>query len=242
MYRASEYAQAFGGVRGLGILSDAAGNDRYEILPVNSDGIRDPSRTTSMGQGIGSGLRPQAAGGIGLLWDGGGRDEYHADLFAQGVGYWYAVGALVDIGGGNDNYTAYHYVQGAGIHLSVGALYDDGGSDRYMAWYVAQGCGHDLSVGALYDESGNDIYASYGLSQGAGSTNGLGLLCDGGGRDAYMGVARMSGEGDAWYQARLREFGSLGFLIDLGGDDYYATGAFNRSVWFKGEHGLGVDE
>ena len=134
-------------------------------------------------------------------------------------------------------------MQGAGVHLSVGALYDDGGNDRYSAWYVSQGCGHDASVGALYDAGGNDIYSAYGLSQGAGSTNGVGMLCDGSGRDAYMGVARMSGQGDAWYQARLREYGSVGLLIDLGGGgDYYATGSLNNAVWFKGDHGLGVDE
>ena len=242
VYRIPSYGQGFGGVRGLGVLDDAAGNDRYEILPVNNDPTRDSSRTTSMGQGIGEGLRPQGAGGIGILWDGGGRDEYQADLFAQGIGYWFGFGALIDVGEGSDQYTAYHYVQGAGVHLSVGALYDGGGSDRYLAWYVAQGCGHDVSVGALYDISGNDIYSSYGLSQGAGSTNGVGLLCDGGGRDAYMGVAKMSGQGDAWYQGRLREYGSIGMLLDLGGDDFYATGTFNHAVWFKGDHGLGVDE
>ncbi len=242
VYRIPGYGQAFGGVRGLGVLADAGGNDRYEILPVNNDPIRDSSRTTSMGQGIGNGIRPNGSGGLGILWDGGGRDEYLADLFAQGIGYWFGVGALVDVGAGNDNYTAYHYVQGAGIHLSVGALYDGGGADRYQAWYVAQGCGHDASIGALYDQGGNDIYSAYGLTQGAGSINGVGILADVSGRDAYMGVARVSGQGDAWYQARLREYGGVGILVDLTGDDYYATGSLNGSVWFKGDHGLGVDK
>ena len=242
VYRVSGYGQGFGGVRGLGVVDDAGGNDRYEILPVSNDPIRDPSRTTSMGQGIGVGLRPHGAGGIGILWDGGGRDVYLADLFGQGVGYWYAFGALIDAGEGNDQYTAYHYVQGAGIHLSVGALYDGGGADRYQAWYVAQGCGHDASIGALYESGGNDIYSSYGLSQGTGSINGVGLLADAGGRDAYMGVKGMSGQGEAWYHSRLREYGSVGMLLDLGGDDFYATGTFSHAVWFKGDHGLGVDE
>ncbi|MBI4179588.1 right-handed parallel beta-helix repeat-containing protein [bacterium] len=242
VYRIPGYGQGMGAVWGLGVISDASGNDRYEILPVNNDPIRNPARTTSMGQGLGEGLRPRGAGGIGVIWDGGGRDEYLADLFAQGVGYWYGFGALIDVGEANDQYTGYHYTQGAGIHLSVGALYDGGGADRYQAWYVSQGCGHDVSLGAVFDIGGDDIYSAFGLAQGAGSVNGIGLLCDFSGRDAYMGTARMTGQGDAWYHARLREYGSLGLFFDLGGEDFYASGSLNRSIWTKGEYGLGVDE
>jgi len=145
----------------------------------------------SFAQGAASGYRgepgdhPALGGGIGILRDERGDDEYVAEMFAQGLGYYYGVGLLWD-GGGNDRYRAVRYAQGNGAHQAVGVLRDEAGDDRYeLAVGVGQGMGLDLAVGALLDAAGNDAYQAGLLAQGSATANGIGLLADGGGDDLW---------------------------------------------------------
>ena len=65
-----------------------------------------------MPAGFAIGSRPRGAGGFALLHDKSGNDFYNGEVYAQGVGYWYSLGALID-DAGNDVYDATQYAQGA---------------------------------------------------------------------------------------------------------------------------------
>ncbi len=238
---AALYAQGVGSTCGFGLLHDLAGNDLYFTGGKYADAARYKDRYLSLGQGCGLGLKPVASGGIGVLMDSQGNDVYNADVFGQGVGYWFGAGMLIDLCG-SDVYNAFQYSQGAGIHSGLGILRDDDGPDKYSSRSVSQGCGHDFAVGTLMDKSGGDSYSAGEMSQGAGSANGVGMLFDYAGDDCYAAI-------DDWYAqgggGAKRDFGSIGVLLDLAGSDSYSSArsgfGMNNSIWTKTTWGVGMD-
>ncbi|OQA25288.1 MAG: hypothetical protein BWY59_01840 [Verrucomicrobia bacterium ADurb.Bin345] len=213
--------QGYAGVLGVGILVNREGNDRYYAGGREPDHERNPDRYLSLAQGFAIGMRPFAGGGVGALVDLAGNDTYAADVYGQGVSYWYSIGMLLDAAG-QDTYTLHQYGQGAGIHLSVGLLADGGGDDTYTGGILVQGAAHDYAVGMLLDKSGNDTYTADQHGQGRAINNALGMLVDSGGDDAYFArqpdqCQGIGNDGDK------REYGSLALLLDLGGRDQYAT-------------------
>jgi len=235
-YEGALYAQGFASTYGVGILGDGQGNDHYLIREKYLDEIRYLDHYLSMSQGFSIGFRPDLSAGIGMLLEGGGNDYYICDIFGQGASYWYGLGAIVEKTG-NDSYIAYQYAQGSGTHVALGLLIDEAGDDNYVAKGVSQGCGHDLSLGLLFDRQGSDTYAASDLSQGAGNANGIGILIDETGDDAYV-VKRLhntQGYGDF-----RRDYGSIGVLMDLAGDDHHTSGD-NQDFWQKGKYGIGID-
>ena len=125
------------------------------------------------------------AGGLGVLVDGEGDDEYRCGVFGQGVGYWFATGMLIDFDG-HDQYHGPWYVQGAAVHHATAAFVDLKGNDDYTST-IGQNLGHakDFSVGLFLDESGNDSYQASGNSIGTAIWNAIGLFCDAAGDDVY---------------------------------------------------------
>ena len=207
-YRVRAGGEGLGILGGVGLLWDRAGNDRYSAggLP----DLYDRGGGVSMAQGAGYGLRPHYGGGIGLLRDDAGDDVYEAQMFAQGVAYWYAAGLLWDRAG-NDTYRAVRYAQGNGVHLAAGTLRDESGDDRYeLTVGVGQGMGLDLAVGVLYDGAGNDEYRGPNLVQGSATDNGVGILFDAGGRDRWLADLPQGGWGSA---APSRGRPSIGLLL-----------------------------
>ncbi|HZV12407.1 MAG TPA: hypothetical protein VFA55_04270, partial [Candidatus Kapabacteria bacterium] len=227
-YSADAYAQGFAYMKGLGMLLENSGNDSYRAGWKYPDS-RWPNRAhLSMSQGFGFGMRPWSTGvgtdgGIGVLSDRQGDDDYNSDLFSQGGSYWYGLGILHDWQG-SDRYSAGQYSQGSGIHLSFAALLDDSGDDSYDAYaWLEQGNAHDWSSGCLEDWQGNDTYRCSGASQGCGFFVSFGYLLDGQGDDRYYikGTDTTNSQGGGNYIV-TRHSGSLGILMDLGhGDDYY---------------------
>ncbi|MCX7826451.1 MAG: hypothetical protein N2689_12960, partial [Verrucomicrobiae bacterium] len=122
-YRAAQFAQAVAGVGGCGLLLEGEGGDTYFVGGKYGDAERYSAHFLSLGQGFAIGDRPFAAGGVAILCDLSGNDNYYADIYGQGVSYWYSLGLLLDLAG-NDTYRIYHYGQGAGIHLSAALLAD----------------------------------------------------------------------------------------------------------------------
>jgi len=236
-YRLGTYGQGFGATGGIGILDDRKGNDSYYAGGATTDVLRFEDHYLTMAQGVGSGVRPVASGGFGFLIDREGNDVYNADVYGQGVGYWLGGGGLLD-GEGHDRYIAHQYAQGAGIHLSSGTLLDFRGDDVYVINGVGQGCGHDLSAGILFDETGDDAFTVEGLALGAGNANGISVFANVSGRDAY--IARR--EDVMGYSDKRREYGMIGVMLDLAGEDRYAApvGADGR-WWHHSTFGAGVD-
>ncbi len=189
-YLCSYAGQGLGLFGGAGMLFDKGGNDLYQLGGLVPD-LRDPAKATqSFGQGFGMGSRADkdkngVPGGIGMLIDIQGDDEYIADYFAQGASYYYSLGILDDHSG-NDQYFSGRYTQGAGIHSSVGVLIDRVGNDRYYASVgVGQGMGHDFGAGFLEDDGGDDQYYGGTLVQGAATNESLGILFDDVGEDRH---------------------------------------------------------
>lgn len=228
-YQCALQAQGFGGPRGFGALIDGTGNDRYvaDDTKIDNPSPQTAAHNTSLAQGCGFGRRAHPgdghslAGGIGLLVDGQGDDQYQAGVFGQGVAYWYALGLLVDFSG-NDTYEGVWYNQGAAAHYAVAALVDLAGNDRYRATMnQSQGHGRDFSTGWLHDRGGDDTYTCGGTAQGSSNMNGLGFLWDEDGNDTYDAPPDISfgyaGDGRP-------ESSGLGVFLDAGGDDRF-TGA-----------------
>lgn len=237
-YDSHLFSQAFAFIMGASALVDHSGNDVYTAGWKYGDVLRYEDHYLSLSQGFGYGLRPHFSGGLAFLVDGGGNDQYSADIFAQGASYWWSFGGLIDYSG-TDRYIAYQYAQGAATHLCLAALVDIEGDDLYSSKGVSQGCGHDLAFGLLLDCAGNDQYSAFDLSQAAGSANGVGMLIDLSGDDGYLARVKKNTHG---YGNPRRDYGSIGLFLDLGGtDDYRGYGADNSYWVTDSKWGIGAD-
>lgn len=224
LYKASMTSQGYGGPGGIGILLEASGNDSYEctgkIPDQNKTRIRrhKDKHYINFCQGFSFGFRPDISGGIGLLFDRSGHDEYTADIFAQGGAYWFGLGMLLD-SSGNDSYKAFEHCQGESLHLGAGFLGDLGGNDQYTGYEHCQGVGMDRATGVLYDASGDDHYDARQESQGAGlKPYGVGILIDESGDDSYNALRDSQGYAKPDPNFPDSEW-PTGMLLDLGGTD-----------------------
>ncbi len=236
-YQASSQAQGFGSTQGAGALLDLDGADIYYLGGTYFHAPLMPLDYRTLGQGMGFGLRPELAGGLGLLYDKSGNDKYLGGVYAQGVGYWYASGVLIDEAG-NDVYNAVYYPQGSGIHLACGMLYDGAGDDAYYSRNgPGQGAGHDWALGILIDAAGNDAYSIHG-GNGLGLTNSVALFVDRSGDDRYE-RSEAQNYGNANFS---RSTGGIGLFLDAGGKDVYPDSLMqNDKTWQKGTYGIGRD-
>jgi len=236
-YDAKLYAQGAARTKGLGWLIDRRGNDRYRAggLSMNSPLFSDA--TYSNAQGFASGYREDTggySGGIGLLTDFGGDDQYQCDTYGQAASYWFALGSLYDAGG-NDRYSAVHYAQSSAMHLTAAYLFDLAGHDCYTVRVGAcQSIGHDYGVSFFLDREGDDLYTQRDGAPGTGTANGVGVFLDSAGDDRYSGMpasAQIS-----------RSSGSLAIFADLGGIDRYRDGLADGSAALLPTWGVAYDE
>ncbi|MBU1919582.1 hypothetical protein KKG66_01960 [bacterium] len=237
IYNTNGYGQAFSSTFGIAALCDGAGNDTYRAGGLLKHEPLRPEDYRSLSQGFSIGARPRGGGGLAMLRDISGNDFYDAEIYAQGVGYWYSLGYLLDESG-NDTYNATQYSQGAGIHLAVGVLEDRSGDDRYGSRFgPGQGSAHDLSVGVLYEHSGDDQYTISG-GQGVAITNSAAVFLDARGNDTYTTTEPL-GQGGV---RGARGFGNLALFVDGEGKDSYngPLGA-DSSVWSRSAYGIAVD-
>ncbi|MFM1883160.1 MAG: hypothetical protein RJA05_1569 [Planctomycetota bacterium] len=183
--RSGTLSQGVGGPRGIGMLIDRAGDDRYVADFGAPSAYGTPATNLAFSQGVGYGFRRYAAGGIGMLVDAAGDDRYEGGEFAQGGGYLHGLGVLHDLAG-RDLYRADRYSQGFAAHMAFGALLDDAGDDVYWGRTAAnQGAAWDASSAVLVDAGGNDHYRGSVLAQGSGAMQAIGMLVDLGGDDRY---------------------------------------------------------
>ena len=237
IYSATCLAQGFGSIRSAGALLDLNGSDNYLVGGKYFHSPLMPNDYLTLGQGVGFGLRPDFAGGLGLLFDKSGNDRYLGGVYAQGVAYWYALGMLIDETG-NDIYNAIYYPQGSGIHLAAGFLFDGGGDDAYYSRHgPGQGAGHDWGLGILIDAQGNDAYSIEG-GNGLGLSNSVGIFVDKSGNDRYE---RRNSQ-NYGYAAYSRATGSIGLFLDENGRDSYPdTLMADGTIWKKGTYAIGKD-
>lgn len=236
-YIASEYSEGFAGPQSLGAIIDYAGSDQYYSGGRFRHAPLAPFDFRSLSQGCSFGVRPDIAGGVGLIFDKDGNDYYNGGVFSQAVGYWYGLGIIMDLTG-NDSYHSVYYPQGSGIHLAGGFLYDEQGEDSYYSKHgPGQGAGHDYGVGFLVDRSGNDAYSVEG-GNGLGLTNSVGIFLDVSGDDRYERKQK-----DSYGYGKVgRNSGSIGLFLDTGGNDIYANeNLSDNSQWIQPLYGIGLD-
>ncbi len=238
LYDGAGYGQAFASTFAYASLVDGDGNDVYRAGGLVKHEPLRPEDYRSLSQGFATGSRPRGGGGIAILHDLAGNDFYDAEIYGQGVGYWYSLGALID-DGGNDSYSATQYAQGSGIHLACGVLEEAAGDDRYTARFgPSQGAAHDLAVGMLYDGSGDDYYTASG-GQGMAITNSGAAFVDVQGNDLYAVTEASSSQGGT---RPARSFGNLALFVDGEGKDMYTSGeGADSTIWFREAYGYGVD-
>jgi hypothetical protein len=261
-YYAFTTSQGYGFTKGLGLLVELDGDDNYvaEDKKIDFPASQTKEHNSSLSQGVGFGRRADISdghslgGGVGILLDNAGNDNYSAGLFAQGCAYWYAIGLLADEAG-DDLYQGIWYVQGSGAHFGLGILNDVKGNDHYIATMnMAQGAGHDFTLGFLLEEDGNDIYDCPNLSLGGGNANGIGIFWDKRGDDTYNPTGQITlGRANIGTRGYLRDhLLCLGLFLDAGGNDTYAKPfAKNNSIWtqpglkpdspLEAEKGVGLD-
>jgi len=236
IYDLGHQGQGFSGVMGWGLLVDEAGHDRYAAGRVLKDHERNDDRFLSLAQGFSIGMRPHAGGGVAALVDLRGNDTYHADVYGQGVSYYYSAGFLLD-GGGNDMYAMHQYGQGCAVHMSLGLLADASGSDIYSGFILAQGAAHDYSAAFLFDHDGDDTYTADHHAQGRALNNSFALLVDRSGTDGYFARQRTEAQGIG-NGGGFRDYGSMGLLMDLRGADIYSGGMSSNMTTLRPLYGV----
>ncbi len=252
-YHGAMWTQGFGAPLGFAVLEDIAGNDTYYTGGLYADSYPETPGYEGWGQGVGAGLRQVGDGGIGVILDGGGDDEYEYDYIAHGGGYWLGLGFARDFGGNDKRLGAtrknFHGGQraerlfqrfccGFGCHYALGFCFDDDGDDSYDGTIMGLGFAWDCSVGALVDFAGNDRYeATGGGTQGNGAQAGLGILYDYSGDDVYLGYGQGNASSSISYHDLPGCGGNFSFVVDYGGEDQYGCGARNNSYIQRGSAG-----
>ncbi len=232
------YAQGVGLAGGLGVLADRAGDDEEYCKGLVPTTYGTAGVFEGWGQGCGIGFRTIASGGIGALVDGGGDDRYEGGNFAQGGGYYHALGILVDRGKGDDRYVGSRYNEGFSAHQALGYFHEEGGDDVYRTRNaVAPGLAWDECVTFFLEDGGDDDYQGGGFSLGAAAHNAITVFHDRRGRDVYRrGEPARAGPND--YHGGT----SLSLFLDEGGArDVYPGEDRNDTARHAGEHGFFVD-
>jgi hypothetical protein len=254
VYDCATMGQGSATTLGMGVLSDLEGNDRYRLA---CDSGKDAlGGIPGCGQGGALSFRAYPwdkaltpYGGVGLLVDNKGNDEYISKGWnCQGGSYVMSLGALVD-NEGND-----HYVcgtgQGSGIHVTNAILIDKKGDDVYEGGFRAGGSGSDRSPGFLIDYEGNDTYQSATSSYGTGCKPfSYSLFVDYKGDDKYI-CDQPKGDvlfndwhsfGGVWPESDPNAW-PYAICLNLGGkDDYRVRNRTNNSETHSFGHGIFLD-
>lgn len=257
------------GINGaFGLLDDRAGDDHYQCLGTFESAYSGGQAWDNgyMGSGIGFGSSwraearkenaprtPTLGGGLGLVHDGGGNDQYIGASFGVAAAYAGGVGAILDDAGndtyfvkrgpGGDNHSGWsgNHALGNGCHRGVGYLLDRAGNDRYSASGLGGGTAWDIASGFLLDLGGDDLMTDLhgkGLrgNTGWGAAKGFAVSCHVGGTDSYerstFGDAASIGDG---YPGKG---GNFSFFFDIGPEtDTYPQADWNHRTRLSGVNG-----
>ncbi len=241
-YRAALLSQGVGGPLGFGALIDLAGNDHYFAGGLYPNGYGDSPGFEGWSQGVGTGPRGVANGGLGIMLDGGGDDVYEYDYFSHGGGYWFGAGFVRNFGGNNQRVgatrtmfdgserTERRFVRwglGYGCHYALGFVFDDEGDDTYIGETASIAFAWDIAVGVVADFGGNDLYQARGAGHAANA--GLGVLFDASGDDSYKARNLGFANEKVDYHPKEKAGGNFAFLVDYGGDDDFGETLENNS-------------
>ena len=232
-YETFHSSMGFGGLGGIGVILNSAGNDTYiaSATPLVNPSAQLPDQNFSGSQGFGIGLWGSMGdgisitGGLGIAIDNSGDDTYQASVFSQGAGYAFGIGILADFSG-SDQYETSWYGMGSAAHQACGFLIDATGNDTYIAThFMTGGAGIDLSLGYFADLNGNDTYKAKNSSFGFSLDNAFALFFDERGNDHYQLLDQFGfGFSKNERASTLRGlWPTYSFFIDHYGNDRYET-------------------
>ncbi len=252
-YHAAMWSQGTGQTLGCGVLEDCTGDDIYYTGGMYFDSYPETPGYEGWGQGLGTGIRGVAAGGIGVLLEGEGNDRYEYDYIAHGGGYWMGLGFLRDFDGDDIHQGSttvmwdgsprreskfQRFSSGFGCHYAAGFLFEDAGNDMYWASIMSEGFAWDCGVTFAYDFGGDDTVIGAGSgNQGQGAQASIGVWVDFNGNDTYKGSSQGYASGNITYHDLPQCGGNFSFLIDYGGTDMYGCRAKNNSSVRRGMNG-----
>ncbi|HPS55758.1 MAG TPA: hypothetical protein PLP05_09175, partial [Sedimentisphaerales bacterium] len=218
-YESHIASQAVGLCGGVGILADMSDqSDSYYCKGNYLNSYGTAGVFEGWGQGVGFGYRSSnMSGGVGILYDHGGKDKMEAGNFSQGGGYYFGIGILYCDGDSDDEYIGSRYAQGFSAHQAIRAMIEKGGNDIYRTRLgVAQGLAWDESVSLFIDETGNDLYEGGSFSQGASAQNGWVMFFERAGDDTYKYIDQALTEKNEYHGGK-----SIAYFVDTGGNDNY---------------------
>ncbi|MDP7398266.1 MAG: hypothetical protein QF541_15455, partial [Lentisphaeria bacterium] len=222
-YTAGSHAQG-AGLFGLGLLFDRDGDDSYTMtlagqgagyfgLGYHLDGSGN-DRFYFFGDGQGYG----GPGGVGVLANHSGNDQYEAEVYAEKAGRAdyhsggkIAISQAQGVGAGRrgDGADGHNWAGG------LGTMIDLSGDDSYLAGNFSVGLGYWYGTGLLFDGAGDDHYKSVYFTQGSGAHFCIGVLIDEGGNDRHeLFETGGAGLGFGW------DF-TVALLLNKGGNDVY---------------------
>jgi hypothetical protein len=236
------------GLFGLGLLYDAAGNDRYSVknggigfgfygTGVVIDGAGND--VYDVGKGWGQGA---AHAGVGLVIDRDGNDRYRSICLSMGFGGTLGVGTLLDLKGDDDYFTSDtgndSKAWGKTVSMSMGCGYgrrcdsgdgqnqgggfgilvDAAGNDKYHTSVFALGSGYWWGAGIFEDRAGDDTYRCTQYGMGSGAHFALGSFVDLRGNDRYNDRPDAV---ERW--GGIARDGSLAVCIDGEGNDVWSN-------------------
>ena len=174
--RRADYVDGHSWAGGVGILTDGAGDDRYDC--------------EVYGQGTGYWYA------LGICADKSGDDYHNAGWYSLGGSPHMGVGVFQDDAGDDRYYLTHMQSLGNGRDFSVGWFEDCAGDDWYQGGIMTFGVGDINGIGVFWDKGGDDTYLAHGPCFGqsrienAGSIRDdmltLGMFVDGGGNDRYF--------------------------------------------------------
>ena len=192
-------------------------------------------------------------GGVGVLLDRSGNDDYSSFGYALGFGGPLGIGAVVDLAGNDAYQCGQRYASGYNLVETPDAK---PGEARYQydCFGIGAGVGQRIlpkqdppvvedvagGIGLMLDQDGDDRTSSSNFSQGLGYYFGAGIKMDERGDDVHE--AARYGHGAAAH------FGAGLFFDRAGADRYGSTGPFyngaaawDRSVALAADGGAGDD-
>ncbi len=160
-YVLTRMGQGLGLVRGVGVFSHEGNAADIRGGLVEPD-PREPMGAISMCQGVGDGRRAYAGGGVGIAAVQGDSVTVTGSYFAQGTGYWHALGAF-RLKGNHGRIQARRYDQGSGVHSAFGHFQLLGNDNRLINWGVGPAYGWDRAFGtAIVSGDRNQIQVEWG--------------------------------------------------------------------------------
>ncbi|MFH1701232.1 MAG: hypothetical protein ABIE07_11665 [Candidatus Zixiibacteriota bacterium] len=237
--------QGLGGIGGgVGVIADYSGNDVYTAEPYSDvydqgDYHSEHKINGNNAQGVGFGRRGDGsdghsyAGGLGVIVDIFGDDQYISGNWSLGCGYWFGTGICYD-GEGDDLYKSVYFTQASGAHFCNGVLIDEAGDDKHVLYETAGAAlafGWDFTNALFIDRGGNDEYEAKMISYGLAQLRSFALFFEMGGADTYKYIEGQQGFGAASFRPDFASPNllnpytyyakSAGIFIDASGTDNY---------------------